>query len=330
MRRQLNGLGTMQAWFSYLGTLKSCLEYLGSGISRPWLYGGTGLAFTMNMAPDADPAGPIAWDVLCVNDCTPTHPGMVSRLSPNLGFRTRSACACAYGTHTDTEAARKAAWDLVRGAIDEGLPCIAHEPEVPSFFVVNGYDETGYLYLVPGEDGAPDRQAGPAPWEKLGQMIGWVHAEEIVPCEPASDEVVVREALRELVDRMGRPNPGSYFIGGLDGYEAWASGLERGEAQGFGHRYNTAIWLELRREGIAFLKEARQRLAGRADGLIDEAQGWYEIAQSKLAQVHKLHPPADVEDEKIQSDDAAQLLREARQAEDKGLPVLGQIAEALG
>jgi len=330
MQTKLDGLGTTQAWFSYLGTLKSCLEYLGNETSRPWLYGGTGLAFTMNMAPDADPAGPIAWDVLCVNDCSPTHPGMVSRLSTNLGFRTKSVCACAYGAHTDTEAARKAAWDLVRGAIDEGLPCIVHELEVPSFSVVNGYDETGYLYLVPGENKVPYEQAGPAPWAKLGNMIGWVHAEAIVPCDPAPDEVVVRDALRELVERMGRPNPGSYFIAGLDGYEAWASGLERGQAQGFGHRYNTAIWLELRQEGVTFLKEAKQRLPGRVDGLIDEALGWYEIARSKLAHLHVLHPPAHIEGERIQSDDAAQLLREARQAEEKGLPVLGKIAEALG
>jgi len=139
----------------------------------------------------------------------------------------------------------------------------------------------------------------------------------------------VQEALRSAVARMSRPAEGGGFVLGLEGYCMWAQALEEGRASGFGHRYNAAAWAELRTYAAAFLREAKERLPGRADGLLDEAIAHYALVADKLQAVHALHPFRDEEGERIHSPEAAELVREAGAAEAQGLPLLGRIADAL-
>ncbi len=329
MASKLDDMGADWAWVSYLGSVKACLDYLGVDISRPWLYGGSGWAFVMCMGPDADPAGPVAWDAVCVNPCSPANPGMVARLAPDLGYQIEAVCGCPFGACRDLEDAKQRAFALVRRSIDQGIPCMVYDLDYPEFFVVTGYDEVGYHYLAPGPDGGPATPAGPKPWQEIAACVGWVRAQAVRRHAPAADEVVVRQALGAVVERMTRPPDGSIFATGLAGYDLWAQALEEGKAQDFGHRCCAASYAELRREGVAFLREARTRLPGRADGLFDEASGWYGLASERLEQLCDLHPFRNEGNERIRSGEAAQLLREAKAAEAEGLPVLGRIAETL-
>jgi len=38
---------------THLGCIKGCLDYLGMDVSEPWLYGGTGHAFVINICQDS-------------------------------------------------------------------------------------------------------------------------------------------------------------------------------------------------------------------------------------------------------------------------------------
>jgi hypothetical protein len=52
MRAELAALRPQRYWTTHLGCIKGCLEYLGSDISRAWLFGGTSHAFVINVHGD--------------------------------------------------------------------------------------------------------------------------------------------------------------------------------------------------------------------------------------------------------------------------------------
>lgn len=72
----LEGLQWQPGHITHLSCVKSCLDYLGAGISHAWLYGGTGHAFILNYGKNACPSGPTAWDT-----------SMLYELAPHLGYR---------------------------------------------------------------------------------------------------------------------------------------------------------------------------------------------------------------------------------------------------
>jgi len=328
MAAQLPGLHARFAWFSYLGALGGCLDYLSLPFSPEWLYGGTGMAFMMNMGADADPGSPVAWEWLCVNPCHEHSPGMVSRLGPSLGYQTRDVCGCLYGQARDLDAARERAWDLVRESIDQGLPCLGFELAHPEFFVITGYTDDAYTFLVPGQDGS-ETVAESGPWREIGPCVQYIRVQAVLPGLPAPDEVVVREALCAVTASMsGRPADGQ-FVTGLAGWDLWEAGLEQGLANSFGHRYNAACYAELRTQAVAFLREAKARLPGRADGLLDQAIGHYVDAADRLGAAQALHPFMDVEGERLRSEEAAALICDAAAADRRGFALLEPIANAM-
>lgn len=329
MQQRLEGLRPRQAEVSYFGAVGGCLDYLGVEATDAWLQGGTGWAFMSCMSANVDIAAPIAWDGLCTNDCFATNPGIVARLGANLGYETRTICACPHGSHRELDAARAAAWGLVRESIDAGYPCIGFELAYPVFFVIEGYQDESYSFLIPAGDGTDAVVRASTKWEDMARMVGWVRVQSFARTAPAPDEVVVREALGAASERMSRGGDEGMFVTGLTAFDLWAKALEEGTADGLGHRCNAAAWAELRRHAVGFLREARDRLPGRADGPFDEALGHYAISAERMDALHRLHPTPGTEGEKIQSGDAASLVREAAAAEALGLPLLARIAEAV-
>lgn len=334
MSKHLEGLQGRPTWLSYLGAVHGCLDWLGVDVSDAWLSGGTGHAFFMHMVPNADPGGPIGWDGLCVSKCGDrTDHGAVIDLQTNVGFRTESVCRCPHGRRADEvdeDSAKEAAWRFVRDNIDRGVPCIGYELAYPEFFTIAGYDDTGYYYFEPGPGMTPGTIKGPAPWQSVSPDVHWVRFSSVEAHPPAPDDVVVRQALSRITERTLHPQAPDWGTIGPAAYEVWAKALDDGTAQGFGHRYCTATWTELRRNAVAFLREAKERLPGRADDLFDDALAHYQVVAAKLRALHELHPFMDPCEDTLQSHEAAALIREAGAAETLGLPVLARIAEALG
>ena len=60
----------------HIACLQGCLDYLGAGLSYPWLCGGTGHAFIINIHAEVDVQGTNDWS-----------PQMLFELAPNLGYR---------------------------------------------------------------------------------------------------------------------------------------------------------------------------------------------------------------------------------------------------
>ncbi len=318
MRKELKGLRWKPSWVSHLGSIYGCLEYLGADITRAWLYGGTGHAFIINVHEVVCPSGPTAWD----------YRPLVHGLGQNLGYKV-SGVSAVKSDETDFETKQNEAWDHVRGCIDLGIPCYGWELDIPEFYTVHGYDDVGYYYSGPG----CDEGAGPKPWQEVGDTsIGSLEMFSVERCDPASDEKVIKDAFSVALNHA-EATDGWIFPGYASGpaaFDLWAAALENGCADRFGQGYNAAVWAECRGEAVAFLNEAKERLAGKADSLFDEALLAYTDVHTKLKAVHDLHPfPGEGELKKLKSLEAAALIRNAGAADKKGLEVFRRILKAV-
>lgn len=304
-------------WVSHLGCVKSCLEYLGIGMSDAWLNGGTGHAFIINVHDEVCPSGPTAWNT-----------EMLCTLAPNLGYRETTVFGHKRFGVAEFGAAQEAAWKMVREAVDQGFPCFGWELDIPEYYVINGYDDVGYHYVgCTCQEGA-----GPKPWRELGDTnIGLVEVKRVDPCPPADDATAVRDMVQLVVKHASGPPEwrlSGYHTGPL-ALLAWADALQTGKAGRFGQGYNGAVWEECRRMGVAFLKEAKRRLPGNADSAFDEAIEAYSAVQCLLKHVLDAYPFEPGAPGTVQSDEAAALLRQAYDAESRGLEALQRIAAAL-
>ena len=244
--KRLEGLSWRPCWVSHLGCLKGCADYLGLEVSDGWLYGGTGHAFVLNIHEMVCPSGPTAWIA---------EP--IFRLGRNLGYVIDGA----FGSRArgDLAEARAKAWEHVRAAIDRGLPCYGWELAIPEFYLIRGYDDTGYYYVGP----CCEEGAGPKPWRELGDTkIGEVDVHSMAPGQAAEDAQTVQQALSFALEHAGNPEKWIFpkYRAGLEGYDAWIAALEGGHASRYGMAYNAAVWAECRQFAVAFLEEARERL----------------------------------------------------------------------
>ena len=323
MGKKLENLKWRPAWVSHLGCIKGCLEYLNSDVSFPWLFGGTGHAFIINMHEVVCPSGPTAWNTETVRE-----------LGNNIGYT--SDYIFGVKTNDDFAEVQKRAWEMVKGAIGADLPCYGWELEVPEYYVVCGYDETGYYYWGPPCEGKPK---GPKPWQELGKSdIGVVEMFSISLSRPADDATTVKEALAFALKHAESPSEWIFpkYKAGLDGFDLWIKAVEDGKAHAFGMAYNAAVWHECREFAHQFLAEAKGRI-GKEGPLFDESAGHYKDVARELKTVTDLFAFLGTTDEEKQKNikdgercgAALAALKNARAAEEKGVDTLERIVKAL-
>jgi RNA polymerase sigma-70 factor (ECF subfamily) len=316
--KELTGLRWRPRWVSALGCIKGCLEHLGRDVSWGWIYGGCGHGFVINIHEELCPSGPTSWGG-----------SVMSELGVNVGFRAHGIVnAKRDGSLPE---AQQAAWQMVRDAIDKGLPCYGWELAIPEFYVIYGYDDIGYYYSGPG----CSEGAGPKPWRELGKTgIGVVEMQRVEPCPPAATSKVVKDSLSfalRFAERGERVLPGYCF--GPAAFDAWAEALEAGRAGRFGQGYNAEVWAECRGEAVNFLREAKGRLPGKAEALFDEAIARYSVVHSRLKALVDMYSFVLLDqlapEERVKSSEGAALLREAGAAERQGLSALGRIFDSI-
>ncbi len=277
-------------------------------------------SFVLNVHEALCPSGPTAWKT-----------SMLFRLAPNLGYQPHGIAIWRREAGERFPEVQREAFDLVRAAIDRGLPCYGWQMEAPEYYLITGYDDVGYYY-----DGAEcEGGRGPLPWDKLATWdvdLLEVYRVEAVP--PAPAEKVVKEALEFALKHAQQPAEWVYPIyrSGPAGLTVWAEALERGRASRDGCAYNAAVWHECREMAVAFLAEAGTRLPGRCADALAEAGRHYAVVRDRLAGLGQLVPmrPGWDEQEKLASREGASLMREAAEAERQGLACLEKIVAALG
>lgn len=115
----------------------------------------------------------------------------------------------------------------MRRSIDDGLPRYGWELDFPEYFVIFGYDKTGYYISGP----ECDEGAGPIPWRNLGTSeIGCVLVASVQATGPADVRKTGRDAFSYALNVGHNRVKWTDRTGGLDGYRMWIKALEAGKA----------------------------------------------------------------------------------------------------
>jgi hypothetical protein len=320
--RALTGLRPEPHAVAHLACIKGCLNYLGVPISTAWLFGGTGHAFVINMHETACPSGPTAWNTRMLFD-----------LAPNLGYRVEGISLWKQGDDEQFAVEQRRAYDFVRASIEAGQPCYGWQLQVPDYYIIDGYDDTGYYFRAPWD---PDTRSGPLPWDKLGTWdVTLLEVFHVTPVEPALPAQVIKDAMAAAVHHAANPPEWIYpgYRSGPAAFDMWAAGLEKGVASREGHAYNAEVWRECRAMAVDFLVEAQTRLPRAAFGGAIDAYVAVRDALTAVCVLYPQRPGADFESCIPAADpaavEAAALLRRAAQAEHTALDCLQEAAVAL-
>lgn len=318
--RLLQGLEPRPRWVSFLGCLEGCLAHLGAEASPAWLYGASGHAFALNIHRELCPSGPHVWSGF----------GNLNGLGANIGCEIDSLGPFYREADPDYAAHKQEAWEWTRAAIDDGSPCVAYDLRWGEWYLLTGYDDVGYRYA----DWAGTEQ-GILRWQDLGDtgVVRMISLVRVGLCEPAPPEEAVYDALAFAVQFSGeRPEPGSDYVPGLAGYDAWVKALISVGEDTHGASYNAQVWHECRAFATDFLIAAHACTGGAADREFLAAIGGYGIVAENLRRVADLFPvggpPPDLDHaERIAT--ACQCIRLARAAEEEAVEDLRRIAELL-
>jgi hypothetical protein len=315
-KKLLEGLDWEPLWATHVACIKGCVDFLGLEHSVPWVYGATGHAFILNLPKDLCPSGPTTWE-----------PEPFYWLGRNLGYEIKTVHG--HKDQDDFADTQKRAWELVKLAINAGVPCYGWELLYPEYYVIYGYDQNRYYFKGPGAD----TDTEPKLWMELGDSeIGVVDMHAVRPVEPADDPATVKQAL-EFALEFGKKWVFERAKAGPEGFDNWIAALDSGEPHPLGAAYNAAVWHECRHYAVEFLKEAKERLDEKLSSLFDKAISHYEIIRDSLKTVTEQFPFQGMEPEHVKDPEriskAVEALKRARDAEAKGLAVLKQIAKAL-
>ena len=259
-------------------------------------------------------------------------PSRLFHLGKNLGYTLDGILG--FKRQDDFPKLQQKVWEHVRQAIDENRPCYGWELEIPEFYVVNGYDDTGYYISGPG----CDEGKGPKPWQEFGDTgIGVLEMYSVAPGRIADDDITVKEALTFALEHAANSQNWifEHFRAGLEGYDHWIHALDTGIAFDLGTRYNIAVWLECRKNALGFLEEAKVRLDGQVEAGFQNAITHYQAVVENLGTVASIYRwLPNVPDEQTlpvdeRSHQAVDALSRAREAECFGLEALQEIVQEL-
>jgi len=305
-------------WISHLGCLKGCLDYLQADISDAWLFGASGHAFILNVHQQVCPSGPTAWrkekfldliqNIGVVNDAVVSHKSM-----------------------KDFEEKQRLIWDRLRESIDANQPCFGWEFGFPEYYVVTGYDDTGYYYSGPKPEFADCPE--PLSWRKLGTSeIGILEVYFVQLVQPLDDLSIVQYALQFAKDFSDSPAAWLFekYKAGLEGFDLWIGALRHNNADSWGSAFNAVVWAECRGYAEQFMREAEQRIGGQYSPLFIEAAEHYgEVARNlkSLTEVFPFPPKKEHIQEEDRRQKGVEILINAKEAEDRALKTIDKILE---
>lgn len=316
--RKIDKLGWKPMWVSHLGSLKGCLEYLGSDMTDAWLFGSTGHAFIMNIHKTVCPSGPTAW-----------RKHEFSNLVGNLGIVTDGIFS--HKSMKDFDKVQEKTFNKIRQSIDNSIPCFGWELDLPEYSVINGYDENGYFFSGPRSK--PDNDY--TSYKQLGQTeIGILEVYFVQRAAPMSDKDIIKAAFKFATDFKASPAAWLFddYKAGLEAYNLWINALNKNTADGFGVTYNASVWAECRGFARDFMGEAKDRLGGEFGQLFDDGKEFYGEVAEYLESFEKVFPYPPVEEHIKDKDNrlkGIELLQKAQAAEGKALDVVEKILGKL-
>jgi hypothetical protein len=304
------------AWLTWVASTTTCLRALDIECDQVDVAGFSGYAFHLGIHEEVCPSGPTALDW-----------ARLSRGVHYLGRATlefRSPC-CEIMSQAREESCR-AAFELVRGELQAGRPCVLWGTYVPEFGVVVGIEDEAYQ--VKSFKEVLQQQQPAIPYDQTeppGGIYILGFPAEAEYSELQRDLETILEALR----LWQRPPYGLYRFG-ADAYDLWIEALRAKRAGRFGCGYNAACYAEGRRCAQQFFERMSARRPLAAELLKKTSESYREAADAmkRVSEVfrfgHEEQGPITA-DAKIEQ--AAGLLAEARDAETQAMAALTEITK---
>lgn len=316
-------LGNINAEMTYvgdlhLGCLKGALDYLGTPISRPWLAGATGQAFVIAIAEDVC----LSSVGRCLEEAYRDR--TMTRLGENLGYHIEYHRFA--GDDPEVDRKRDHGWNCLREAIDAGHPCYGYYNFCYQLYV--GYDDGGF-YIGPG---ATNAGQGPCSLQDSGDLciVSPSHS-------PSGDRKAVKDGLKFSLEHARAGQPGqphdvnADLAYGEGAYNRWIAAIEAGEEGGTWRAIDQ--YVRCRDLAVQFLTEAEGRLDDDVLSAVREARAHYQNVCDALWPIANVFgqgkKPISFGRPGSFHSEAAERLRDARDAESKGLASLERIASSL-
>ncbi|MBM4398707.1 MAG: hypothetical protein FJ041_00025 [Candidatus Cloacimonetes bacterium] len=288
-------------WASYIQCLKAMSDYLELKHSAAWICGTTGYAFIMNIHPTLCPSGPTAFSQLPLN-----------ALAANLGFDLYGMSLSKNAP--DFKVKQEEAWTSTQMAIDNDMPTLGWELNMPEFYMIYGYDKENYLFHE------LDSSKNKKKWNTLGvSRIGWLCLFSAVSNDAkATTQKLLKDTFGFVLDFARKNKDWTYpdYANGIKAYDIWMDSLRSNKFEPMGLAYNSQVWSECRSMAVEFLKEAKKKMRTK---LLDNLIEHYDVVSWSLQKVAKLFPMNTEEVFPEQIDSAIDNLFLAKEAEKAAL-----------
>ena len=230
-----------------IGVLKGVFDYFRIPVSDPWLFGGSGHAFLINIHEELCPSGPYVWNYK-------TFFELVRKLGvemKDLGFF--------HPRSTPDEI--KEIEEVLRRNIDENVPCSLLNLENQ---LVSGYNDTQFIVQQPwAKVNFPPKTLTFQTWEELGKEFH-VSFFSFAQTEATDERTIIRDSLSYAVDLAKNPSryrSEHYYIG-LEAYDTWVKAVEAGHGPSHGNWWNGTVWWECREMASKYFSEIASRVQG--------------------------------------------------------------------
>jgi hypothetical protein len=308
------------AWISWVGSATTCLKALGVYCDTIDVAGQSGYAFMLCVHEALCPSGPTMLDWGGLE--TGVH--MLGRTT--MAFRTDECHIPQSATQQSREHCRKA-YEYVESEVRAGRPCVIWGAYVPEFAVAVGVSDG--QFILKSCFGACGRPEPPLPYEELNApggpyVLAFPSTTSWADWRQRADKHAIGRAAQLLhTQALYRE-----YAFGISAYDRWIEALLADKAAPFGNSYNAQCYAE----GRAFARDYLGRVAGRQPGVgaLRDAQQQYVQAAAAMAEMAKLFPMPYSRESIPQSDRlaAADLLKQARDAETRALAALDQAVQA--
>jgi RNA polymerase sigma factor (sigma-70 family) len=213
-----------------------------------------------------------------------------------------------------------------RRSIGRGVPAIAWDVGAPEFGIVYGYDDEKQLLYAEDAKGKYE-----IPYERFGRgESGGVFVLTVTEPKPIGERQAAANALEMAVRHAYGELTFVGYVCGLPAYDCWIEAFRKRRVDGIGNAYTIRIAAEARGYAAQFLRSAGAKYEDAAV-LALEAAGHYETVAGILERLAERFPfPAGgLPNEPLAAEEAGQLLKQARTAEEFGVQVLRKLAEVL-
>jgi len=261
--KALHGLEFKDTFFTGLGALWGCLDYLEADLNEAWIYGISGTAFALNAHPKMYANCLGRWDNDALKDQIEEAGYKYSTVAVYIG-------------NEKFEEYQELGWNRVREAIDNGYPAYGFHMNLPENYVIYGYDDFGYYFKGP----ECKNGYGPICWNKVARNdVGWFEVHTLEPLDSTVDKsALVKKALETAVSMNIDSNDYAHrgYVFGISAYTTWKDILESGDADWFGVAYNASGWATCRDHAFRFLEECKDYVPLKAQKDLAESISNYE------------------------------------------------------